>query len=93
MTKPANQRRPKTVIRLPTWDLMVSLADRLAWVPGEAGITVASPELFQVDFAEFPNNPQERGEFLAAVQQWLDEVALESLTVELPEGQETLSRS
>jgi hypothetical protein len=69
---------------------MLSLRQQLGWVPGEGGISVNPPEVFEVNFSEFPTNADELEQLLGSVQEWLDESGLESLTVTTPDEAYTL---
>jgi hypothetical protein len=75
-------RVPKVVIELPTQELMLSLNERLQQFPGEKGIGVEPPQRFIVDLVDFPTDPSELEEVLAVVQEWVDDVGIESVRVE-----------
>jgi hypothetical protein len=73
--------QPKLLVRLPTAELARSLSAQLWDYPGEMGLGVSPPDVFEVHLDEFPTTPEEVEEVLHHVQEWLDGSGLDSLTV------------
>lgn len=76
-------REPKVVIPVPSDELMVSLFSRVrSRFPGEKGMRPHPPTYFDVHLVDFPKDASELDEVLEVVQAWLDDVGLESVTVQ-----------
>jgi hypothetical protein len=72
---------PVLIASLPP-ELARSLFHRLSRFPGEKGTTLWSPDVEDVYLNEFPRNASELAEVLEVVRAWLDEVGVESVTVQ-----------